>query len=175
VSNDKYVGRYNELTYKDGNEVVKYDATIYSKDEKPCAVVLSDSENNSGAKFSQLKQETRDEITTATANGIAEIHKEEMIGRDRLYAYSQNADSTYKQQPYELHVTGSIHDQSAEERSMIPYSKDTGTDHNPLDSVHKDRMEYTISELQDRGLSDNNFSSINQSQPSPSNSPTQSR
>ena len=97
---------------------------------------------------------------SATANGIAKSQPQ-MRGGDKLYAFAENKDGTFKQQPFELQVKGSMHDQSAKERDMSPYSQKTGSDHKPLESVHKDRMELTVSKLQGKNiLAENKMPSI---------------
>lgn len=133
------------------------DATIYYKNSKPCAVALDESPKNTGAKLNEVS----DKAMLQTANAIGETHKT-MKGGDKLYAFANNGDGTYKQQPFEMQVKGSIHDQSAKERTMKPYgATNNSTDHKPLDSVHKDRMNNTISELQGKNtLAENKMSSI---------------
>lgn len=161
----EYKGRKYQYEDKAASEkkvkVAEYDATVHYKDGKPCAVVLSGSDSEQGKNF----HEVRDELMNKTANGVVAAHNKNnsdtpMVGTNKLYVFARNENETFKQQPYELHVTGSEHDQLAKEYKMIPYSeKNNSSDHRPLDSIHKDKMEFTISDLKGRGLSDYNMPS----------------
>jgi hypothetical protein len=141
---------------KQGNTTT-FDATIhYQNANKPCAFVLNESPNNKGAKLSDVS----DKAMLVTANAVMKTHEKQMNGGDKLYAFAENGKENYKQQPFEMRVEGTKQDQSAEKKFMSPYSKDTQTDHKPLDSIHKDRMKLTISDLQGKNiLAENNMPS----------------
>ena len=124
----------------------EYDAKIYYKDGKPFAATLSESPNNQGIKFNQVS----DRAMSVTADSLMKNSPEEMKRGDKIYMFAKNDNGSYKQQPFEVkhEPSPSISDVTKEEKTVGAYSANNGSDHQPLDSISKERMEMTISQLQ---------------------------
>lgn len=140
--------------YYDGKQT-EFDAKVYYKDGKPCAATLTESPNNQGVKFSQVS----DRAMIETGYGLMNTSPQEMKRGDKIYMFAKNEDGSFKQQPFEVKHEPSIEDVTKEEKTLGAYSANNRTDHQPLDSISKERMEMTISDLQGRNpLAENTMS-----------------
>ena len=136
---------YKNLDFKKDGVVTFYDATLHSRDGKPCAVTISESEGNTSGKFHELKGE----LMEASANGMTRLHNgttqadNRIVKDNELTVYADNGDNTFTRQTFEYKNLGQ-HPAPTQETMVAKGNSQ---------SIHNDAREFEISDLQGRGLS----------------------
>jgi hypothetical protein len=146
-----YEDRNFQIDDFNGNTTTFNARVFYGRDNKPCAVVVTDSYQNTGMKLAENTQ-LADKATNLTASVVARSHPN-LTGKDKFYAFTENQNGSFKQQPYEVIVSGSAYDQSASQKTVNAYAPSDRKDvPQPLESVSKGEAQMTVMQLQGKNI-----------------------
>ena len=140
------VEEYKNRTFEHSKGTVVFDAELHYSGNKPCAVLLRESEGKQHPNFNEIKED----LMKASANGFTKLHNERKTGDpivngDKLTVYADNRDNTHQKQSFEFEVSKAQHPNPVQENMVKKGESQT---------IHNDAMDYEMSEMKGAGLSD---------------------